>query len=67
MTDSEKKKTILILDDMECIHIAIIEMLEGEYTIISAYSAAQSRNVLKENKVDLIILDNYMPGVFLPV
>jgi YesN/AraC family two-component response regulator len=64
------KKTILVVDDTENIHESIKAILEDEYSIISAVNVKQAKRLLKNNKVDLIILDILMPEIdgleFLP-
>jgi DNA-binding response OmpR family regulator len=55
---------ILIVDDDERICRTVQRYLEKErYTVYSAYNAEQSREVLKNEQPDLVLLDLNLPGV----
>lgn len=54
--------TILVVDDEVEITNAIEIYLSSEgYNILKAYDGIEALNVLKNNKVDLVILDVMMP------
>jgi len=53
---------ILIVDDSKVIHSVIKNYLSEEYTIFSAFSSEEARSALKNNSINLILLDVNMPG-----
>ncbi len=55
------KKKVLVIDDQYSIREFLETMLEEQYDVIKAESAAEARLVLHES-VDLIILDIMMPN-----
>lgn len=59
-----EKKTILIVDDLEINREILIGILQPDYTLLEAGSAAEAIKVLTENlyTVDLLLLDIVMPG-----
>lgn len=57
-------KTILVVEDDMDIHNLIKEVLEQEnYNIIDAYSGTEALILLKNQRVDLILLDLMLPGL----
>ena len=54
--------TILIVDDEESILANSCELLGGEYTILTARSAAEAMRLLAEVRVHVIVSDYKMPG-----
>jgi predicted nucleotide-binding protein len=51
-------KTILLVDDNEDFLVAMKERLEGEgYIVFPAKEAGQARNIFRQRKIDLAILD----------
>jgi len=58
------KKRILIVDDEEHIRDLISEMLKFHgYEVISAQDGFEALNKVKNEKVDLILLDIKLPGL----
>ncbi len=57
----EDNDTILIVDDHPEIRLYIRQILEGQYSILEAAHGIEAIDVLKDNKVDLIITDLMMP------
>ena len=58
------KKIILIVDDEPTINKVVQDILEPEgYEVISATSAKEALSLLKKTKVDLALLDHFMPGM----
>ncbi len=57
-------KTILVVEDDMDIHNLIKEVLEQEnYNVIDAYSGTEALILLKNKRVDLILLDLMLPGL----
>ena len=57
-------KKIMIVDDEHDVVDAVRTMLEAEgYEVVSAYSGKECLRKLKEEKVDLLLLDIRMPGM----
>lgn len=57
-------KKILIIEDDECIHNVIEELLkENEYSVFNAYSGTEALLLLEKEKYDLILLDLMLPGI----
>ena len=65
MEQEENKKKILLVDD-EPINHKIVQFLmkaETEYEILGADGGRQALEILKEQKVDLVLLDIEMPDM----
>ncbi len=59
----QRKKTILIIDDVEAnVHI-LMELLGEEYDLLGALEGEEALAILEEESVDLILLDILMPGM----
>ena len=57
-------KSILVVEDDMDIHNLIKEVLEQEnYNVIDAYSGTEALILLKNQRVDLILLDLMLPGL----
>jgi len=58
------KKIILIVDDEPIIIKVVQDILEPEgYEVISATSANEALSLLRKTKVDLALLDHFMPNM----
>jgi len=57
------KKVILYIDDEEINLRLFKNTFRREYTILTATSANEGLEILKDNKVDLVITDQRMPDV----
>ncbi len=55
--------TLLIIDDEASIHLMLNKFLQDEYQIISAKTAQEGIDKLRENKVHFILTDIHMPGM----
>jgi DNA-binding NtrC family response regulator len=62
--DTEKKKTVLIVDDEPSIHKALVRTLRREpYELLHAYDAAEAAAIIEQRaEIVLVICDHYMPG-----
>jgi DNA-binding NtrC family response regulator len=61
---SEKKKTILVVDDDQIIHKIIHRLLgEGAYEVISTFSGKEALDTLMARDVDVALVDIRMPGM----
>ena len=59
-----KKDTILVVDDEELIRISLGKALKNVgYDVFEAESGMHAWSILKENVIDLVILDLIMPGM----
>lgn len=56
-----KKRSILIIDDIELNHRVAREVLQDTYELYEAHSAAEGFNILERIVPDLILLDIIMP------
>ena len=57
-------KKILVVEDDNDIHKLIKELLEKEHYIVkSAYSGTEALTIIKNNNIDLILLDLMLPGI----
>jgi len=56
------KRAILIVDDEEAARYALARVFQGEYRTIEAASVAQARRHLRSERLDVILLDQNMPG-----
>ncbi|HLX90338.1 MAG TPA: response regulator transcription factor [Puia sp.] len=62
--DSEKKRSILIVEDEENLHEALKLNLEMEgYEVSSAYDGPKALSMIRQEYFDLIILDVMLPGI----
>ncbi|MDR1446582.1 MAG: response regulator [Treponema sp.] len=58
---NSEKKIILVVDDLHTILESIRIILKNDYQVITAKSAIQAEECLKQIKPDLILLDIEMP------
>lgn len=56
------RKTVLIVDDDELLLRAACRLLQNEWDIFTARSAAEALTVFKEKRVDVVLTDYEMPG-----
>ncbi|MDR2072919.1 MAG: response regulator [Spirochaetaceae bacterium] len=63
MTETSRKKVILAVDDMALSLTTIRTILSPEYDVRLAKSASLALEMLKQIKVDLILLDIEMPEI----
>lgn len=61
--DEQRKKSILVIDDMSENLRAVKAILDSEYTVRLAKSGELAISILNTVIVDLILLDIEMPGV----
>ena len=52
----QRKKTILIIDDVEANVHALMELLGEEYDLLGALEGEEALAILEEESVDLILL-----------
>lgn len=58
------EKTVLIVDDDECILLSLRRLLQsGEYRVFTARNGTEALSIMEENEVGLVITDNIMPGM----
>ena len=60
---ADKKIKILYVDDEMNNLISFKAVFRLKYTILTAISAEEATNILKDNEVDIIITDQRMPGM----
>ena len=57
-----RRGTVLVVDDEEGVRASVRAILEDEYTILEAEDGAQALEVLRTHEVDVVMLDQRMPG-----
>lgn len=57
------KPIILICDDEEGIRESLKLILEGDYNLVFAKSGIEALDLVKKNKVDVVLLDIKMPKI----
>lgn len=62
-TESNVKKTIMVVDDSGSMLLSVKEWLEDEYKVIMANSGTMAIKYLSINKPDLVLLDYEMPVI----
>jgi signal transduction histidine kinase len=60
---TEKQYSILVVDDEKDIIDALYDTFSDKYEVYKANSAAEAMDILKENRVDLVISDQRMPDM----
>ncbi|MEK9657607.1 MAG: response regulator, partial [bacterium] len=58
---STEKNTILIVEDDQSINLALKKLLQPKFNIITAETGKECKNHLKNEPIDLILLDIYLP------
>ena len=58
-----KKPTLLIVDDEKNILTSLSRSLSGNYHVKTALTGEESLTILKENEIDLVLLDVKLPGM----
>ena len=57
-------KTILVVDDeKEIAELLEIHLISNDYKVLKAYNGKDALSKVKDNKVDLVLLDVMMPGI----
>ena len=59
----QRKKTILIIDDVAANVHTLMELLGDEYDLLGSLEGEEALETIKEESVDLILLDILMPGM----
>ena len=54
--------TVLVVDDEESVRASVRAILEETCDVLEAGNGAQALEVLKKHEVDLVMLDQRMPG-----
>ncbi len=57
------KQRVLLVDDEKVNHIVMGNILQDEFTMLSALSGKEALNFLNKESVDIILLDIMMPGM----
>ena len=57
------KEYILIVDDEYSVRQAIKLIFEGEYEVLEAKDGEEALKIIKEGKIDVVLLDIKMPGI----
>lgn len=64
IADEHKKPNILVVDDEpHVVNLIKLSLASGKFNVFEAYSGNEALNILKKNKMDLIVLDLMMPGM----
>ncbi len=58
---TKKRYSILVVDDEKGILDALYDTFSDKYEVYKAKSATEAMDILKENRVDLVISDHRMP------
>lgn len=59
----QEKLIMLIADDVEVNRASLCAMFEQEYEVLEAEDGIKALDILEEKKVDVVILDVFMPGM----
>jgi two-component system, NtrC family, response regulator AtoC len=54
--------TVLVVDDEESVRLSLCSILEGTYDVLEAADGRQALDILGTDTVDLVLLDQRMPG-----
>jgi DNA-binding NtrC family response regulator len=60
--DGPARPGILVVDDDEGIRENIVDLLSGDYDVVSAANAEEAMALLQSEEVDLLLTDFQMPG-----
>ena len=60
---SEKRKTVLIVDDDEGMRETLTAMLRRDYRVLRAATGEFALQVLEKEDIDLMLLDVRLPGI----
>jgi len=63
MSDSDKLYTILFVDDEPRITSSLNALFRREYNVLTANSGQEALQVLEQEKVDVLVSDQRMPGM----
>lgn len=63
MIEISSKQSILVIDDAPTQLAVLSRMLSSKYNVLIAKTGEEGLKLIEENKVDLVILDLYMPGM----
>lgn len=61
MNGSDKKRTVMVVDDVPIIIKQIVNILRGDYQVIVATNGAEALETATSQSIDLILLDVVMP------
>jgi DNA-binding NtrC family response regulator len=61
-TRGPQRGTVLVVDDEEGVRASVRAILEGACEVLEAENGVQALEVLRRNEVDLVMLDQRMPG-----
>ena len=59
--DMEKQLTMLLVDDMEINRASLKSIFSPEYQVLEAENGQEAMDIMKDNRVDIVILDLFMP------
>jgi len=57
-----RRGTVLVVDDEEGVRAAVRAILEGTCDVLEAENGAQALELLRSHEIDLVMLDQRMPG-----
>ena len=57
-----RRGTVLVVDDEEGVRASFRVLLEDEYTVLEAEDGEQALEVLRRHEVDVVMLDQRLPG-----
>ena len=57
----EKKKVLVVDDEIHIVHVVAIKLRNNGYDVISAENGAEALKLIHEQKPDLIVTDYQMP------
>ena len=58
-----KRLTMLIVDDVEVNRVTLRQIFQEEYDIVEAEDGLEALKMLMESKIDIVILDLFMPNL----
>ena len=60
---SERRKTILVVDDDEGMRETLTAVLKGDYRVLRAATGEAALQMMEKEDIELMLLDVFLPGI----
>ena len=60
-TETQRKDTVLVVDDDESVRRALFWTLNTEYRVLEASSRAEAVKILQQDNIDVVVSDLHLP------